>query len=114
MTACGVRALSDCACRRKTIILQSAKQKEEEELAQCTFQPSIPRESEALAVKAFAEEYQHFLEEQRTYQHLESSDGIDTEGDLETSRLSQKSGEKSDDEVWISCMSLCDFHRALV
>lgn len=53
-------------------------------------------------MKAFAEEYQQFLEEQRTYQHLESSDGMDTEGDLETSRLSQKSGEKSDEEVWIA------------
>jgi hypothetical protein len=96
-------------CRRQTIILQSAKQKEEEELAQCTFQPAIPRESEALAVKAFAHEYQHFLEEQRGYQHLESSDGDGVEaaanGDLreeETSNLLQRSVEKIDEEVCVA------------
>jgi hypothetical protein len=43
-------------------LIQTAKQKEEEELAQCTFQPTIPKESEALAVKAFAEEYQQVLQ----------------------------------------------------
>lgn len=63
------------AIRRKTILIQSAKEKEEEELAQCTFQPSIPRESEILAVKAFAVEYQHFLQDQRTSQEQDLSDG---------------------------------------
>lgn len=67
--------LDHLALRRKTILIQSAKQKEEEELAQCTFQPTIPRESEILAVKAFAEEYQHFLEDHRTDQQLDISDG---------------------------------------
>jgi hypothetical protein len=68
--------------RRQTILIMSAKQKEEEELAQCTFQPAIPRESEALAVKAFAEEYQQLLQVHDQDQGGHLSHSMSTNGSL--------------------------------